>query len=89
MTAAAATILGAVIGAAASIIVCIVNNNKQAALIAYRLEQLEKKVEKHNNLVERMYALEEKSALHTEKIKAADSRIGALEKTKEGVTYVH
>ena len=27
-------------------------------LINYRIEQLEKKVEKHNNLVERMYKLE-------------------------------
>lgn len=32
----------------------------------YRIEQLEKKVEKHNNLVERMYAVENsvKSAHH-------------------------
>ena len=27
-------------------------------LTAYRLERLEKRVEKHNNLVERMYSLE-------------------------------
>lgn len=27
-------------------------------LSTYRIEQLEKKVEKHNNLVERMYAVE-------------------------------
>lgn len=31
-----------------------------AKLTVYRIEQLEKKVEKHNNLVERMYRLEEK-----------------------------
>ena len=29
-------------------------NRKSAALVAYRLEQLEGKVNKHNNLVERM-----------------------------------
>ncbi len=29
-------------------------NRKQTALIAYRLEQLEKKQDKHNNLIERM-----------------------------------
>lgn len=34
------------------------SNRKQTVLISYRLEQLEKKVEKHNNLVERMYKVE-------------------------------
>ena len=34
------------------------SNRKQAALVAYRLEKLEAKVDKHNNLVERMYKLE-------------------------------
>lgn len=29
-------------------------------LIKYRIEQLEKQVEKHNNLIERTYKLEEK-----------------------------
>ena len=38
-------------------------NRKSTALIAYRLEQLEQKVSKHNNLVERTYALEESVAL--------------------------
>ena len=35
-----------------------VSNRKQAALVAYRLEKLETKVDKHNNLVERVYRLE-------------------------------
>lgn len=33
-------------------------HRKSAALITYRLEQLEKKVEKHNNVVERMTTME-------------------------------
>ena len=33
-------------------------NRKSAALISYRMEQLEKKVEKHNNVIERVYRLE-------------------------------
>ena len=80
MTAAAATVLGAVIGAVASIIVCVINNNKQNALLLYRLEQLEKKQDKHNNLIERMYAVEEHTALQAEKIKVANNRIADLEK---------
>ena len=35
------------------------SNRKQAALVAYRLEKLEEKVDKHNSVVERMYRLEE------------------------------
>lgn len=34
------------------------SNRKQSVLIAYRLEELEKKVNKHNNLVDRMYKVE-------------------------------
>ena len=55
-------------------------NRKASALIAYRLEQLEKKVEAHNNLVERTYKLEEQTALQEEKIKVANHRITDLEK---------
>ena len=33
-------------------------NKKSTALIAYRMEQLEQKVHKHNSLIERTYALE-------------------------------
>ena len=37
-----------------NIIIVVFNNSKTL----YRIEQLEKKVEKHNNFIERMYALE-------------------------------
>ena len=55
-------------------------NRKSTALIAYRLEQLEQKVSKHNNLVERTYALEEAVALAEERQKVANHRIDDLEK---------
>ena len=53
-------------------------NRKSAAIIAYRLEALEKKVQAHNSLVERVYHLEEKDAIHDEKLKAANHRISDL-----------
>ena len=81
-----ASVGGALIGAVASVIVCVINNNKQNELTRYRLEQLEKKVEKHNNLVERMYNVEEKTALQEEKIKVANNRIADLEKITGGKT---
>ena len=34
-------------------------HKKSAALIAYRLEQLEAKVQAHNNVIERTYRLEQ------------------------------
>lgn len=43
------------------------SNRKQTALMAYRMEQLEKKVDKHNKVIERTYKLEERaSVLETE-----------------------
>lgn len=54
-------------------------NRKSAALIAYRLEELEKRVQAHNNLVERTYKLEERTELQEEKIKVANHRIDDLE----------
>ena len=56
------------------------SNRKSAALVEYRLKQLEDKVAAHNNLVERMYAVEEKQAITDEKLKVANHRIDDLEK---------
>lgn len=54
-------------------------NRKSSALIAYRLEQLENKVNKHNSLVEKTYKLEEDQAVIKEQIKVANHRIEDLE----------
>lgn len=48
-------------------------------LTTYRLSQLEKKVDKHNNLVERMYNVEDKINILDEKQKVANHRIDDLE----------
>lgn len=55
-------------------------NKKNSALIAYRLEELEKKVDKHNSVIERTYSLEEAQAVIEEKIKVANHRFDDLEK---------
>ncbi len=52
------TVLAAVITAGFAFLGVYMSNRKQAALVAYRLEKLEIKVDKHNNVVERMYRLE-------------------------------
>lgn len=57
-------------------------NRKSSALIAYRLEELEKRVQAHNNLVERTYRLEERTELQEEKLKVVNHRIEDLEKAE-------
>jgi membrane protein YqaA with SNARE-associated domain len=63
---------GTVIGSFSGIIV----SNK---LVNYRLEQLEKKVEKHNNVIERLYKLERQHEVLGEKVKSVAQRLGDLE----------
>lgn len=87
------TIGAALISAAAAIVVCIINSNtnhkkliseleKHYELQAYRIEQLEKKVDEHNNIVERTYELEKRTDVQEEKIRVANHRIEDLENRK-------
>ena len=48
-------------------------------LTNYRIEQLEKKVEKHNQVIERVYKLEKFEAVIEEEFKDANKRIEKLE----------
>ena len=67
-----AEVWGYVISGVVSMVICLVNNyftRKQTeALILYRIDQLEKSVSKHNDLIERMYKVEKNVALHDERI---------------------
>lgn len=65
------------IGTLAGSLLGIIAANK---LVIYRIEQLEKKVEKHNNVLERVYTLEKNEAVIQEEIKVANHRIDDLEK---------
>ena len=71
------TILVALITGGLALLGTFLSNRKSAVLIAYRLEQLEHKVNKHNNVIERTYRLEEKA-------KALGDRVEDLEKRWEG-----
>lgn len=78
------TILSSLISAAAAIVVCVVTQAAQArktqALIEYKLQALTERVDKHNNLIERTYRLEERTEIQEEKIRVANHRIEDLEK---------
>ena len=62
------TIISALISAAVTLIVCLITQNKTKALIVYRLEELEKKQDKHNSVIERTYKLEQEVAVIKEQI---------------------
>lgn len=56
-------------------------------LTNYRIEQLEKKVDRHNSVIERTYKIEQEIALHDEKIAVANHRIDDLEKGKKDAVF--
>lgn len=64
----AGTLLGSLAGVLAS-----------SRLTTYRLEQLERKVQAHNNLVDKTYRLEGRLEVQEEKLKVANHRIDDLE----------
>lgn len=55
------SLVGTLVGSLAGIMTA----NK---LVIYRIEQLEKKVEKHNNVIERVYILEKNEAVIEEEL---------------------
>ena len=67
------TIIVAIISLIGTLFGSYLAQRKTTALVVYRLEQLEKKVDKHNSVIERTYILEEK-------MKVANHRISDLEK---------
>lgn len=70
------TLFGTLIGTFSGIVV-------SSKLVNYRIEQLEKKVDKHNQVIDRVYKLEQKDAVHDEEIKVANHRIQDLERLQE------
>lgn len=76
-------VIVALVGLAGSSLGSLTGVVASAKLTAYRLEQLEKKVDKHNTVIERTYKLEETQAIMEEQIKVANHRIADLENQKE------
>ena len=73
------TVLAALIGLMGSGVGAFGGILVSGKLTQYRLEQLEKKVEVHNKVIDRVYKLEERTELQEEKIKVANHRIDDLE----------
>lgn len=84
----------ALIAAGATLLVCLINNhyqmqeadkkhNETISLVTFRLEQLEKKQDLHNNAVIRLYEVEKQLEVQSEKIKVSNHRIDDLEHSKK------
>ena len=78
-SAATAAILVAVIQSKAQHNKTLAEMDKRDALQAQRIETLEKKMDKHNQLIERTYAVEKKLELIEKDVKVANHRISDLE----------
>lgn len=78
-------ILVALIGLGGSAVGSLIGIIANSKLINYRIQQLEEKVGKHNNLIERTYKLEERMEVCDEKLKVANHRINDLEKKGENL----
>lgn len=64
--------LGSALGTFAGIMV-------NSRLTNFRIEQLEKKVDMHNQVIDRVYELEKRDAVYQEEMKVANHRISDLE----------
>lgn len=74
------TIISSLISAGVALLICVIQNNKTQTLIQYQLGELQKHVDKHNNLIERTYKLEKDSALHKEQIDNITKDIDEIKK---------
>ena len=73
-------IVVAIITGALTLLGTISSNHMTHSKTMYRIDQLEKKVEKHNNLVERMYIAEGGIKVLEEKQKDLDEDLGDLKR---------
>lgn len=69
-----------VVGSGIGSLIGIICNSK---LTNYKIEQLEKKVEKHNQVVDRMYEAEKSISVIQEDVKVANHRIEDLENERK------
>lgn len=80
-----AALLTGAISLAGTVVTVLTTNRKQSALLEYRLKKLEEKQDKHNQVIERTYKLEDRANLMDVKMKVVDHRIDDLEKERSNL----
>lgn len=73
------SILVAVITGGMALLGTVLSNNANHSKTLYRIEQLEKKQDIHNRVIERVYCLEKSVELLDERVKVANHRVEDLE----------
>lgn len=77
------TIISAAITGVVTLAICLITNRAQAktteALILHRLDQIERKQDKHNNLIERMTTVEIKQGELDKDVNALFKRVREVE----------
>lgn len=68
-----------VISSVCSLVSAVIVATMTNRVTVYRIGQLEKKVDKHNNLIERTYAIEKRLDVDEEKIRVANDRLKDIE----------
>ena len=72
-------IIVALIGIVGSIVTCVItnsiNNKRFTDLVSYRLQELEKKQDIHNGVIERVYKIEQHNAVMDEVIKELKTKV--------------
>lgn len=76
-------IITALIGLGGSALGSIIGIICNTRLTTYRIKQLEKKVDKHNTVIDRTYKVESRLDVIDEEIKVANHRINDLEEERK------
>ena len=76
------TVISAILALVGSLVGTFAGIITSSKLTEYRIKELEKKQDKHNQVIERTYKLEERMELVEERQKVANHRISDLEEKK-------
>lgn len=68
------TVIVAIISGVGTLIGSIFGILTASKMTNYRIEQLEKRVDKHNNLIERMYKVEERAKSNSHRLDELENR---------------
>ena len=78
------TVISAILALVGSLVGTFAGIVTSSKLTEYRIKELEKKQDKHNQVIERTYKLEERMEIIEERQKVANHRINDLEGKKNG-----
>lgn len=77
MTTQIVTLIGVIVSGIVSLVTCTITQNKTHSLFMYRVEQLEKKVDLHNDVIKRTFLLEQKVDIIEHILEKIDDKIEA------------